>query len=450
MTNKVIKLRFLLILTLGLLASVVGAQDAVDWSSELGDHSGETLRIIMIQDPWVGAFDEINVAFEELTGAEVIIDSFGYDATYEREVLNGTSASSEYDVVVLDSPWVGQFAESGFVDDLTPWIEADNDIVQFEDFMPSFQVVSDWKGEIVGIPFGAYIIMNHYRTDLFEQAGLDPIVTIEDFQAAAEFFTDNPDFPNVFGTAMNNQRGAAVGQAYFEYVWNFGGRPFESTYPGSEDPYADMTPLLNSPESIATVQFFVDMLANQPFGAESFAWDERATTFSVGQTAMVNAWSVRTPGFINPEQSSVGDVFATTTFPSLEGVEPAPPLGGWVMGINSAGEQKELAWDYIKWFTSPEIHKEFVLLGGPPSRLSTMQDADVVAAQPWATTLFESQANTYAEVRPRIPEAFQIIDIVGLNISRAIQGQATVEEAMNDANTEVADLLREAGYNVAD
>jgi multiple sugar transport system substrate-binding protein len=437
------------ITALALTLGTASAQD-VDWSVELGDHSGKTLRIIMIQDPWVGAFGTINKRFEELTGARVIIDSFGYDETYNKEILAGTSRSSEYDVIVLDSPWIGQFAESGFVDDLTGLIEADADIVQFDDFVPAFQVVSRWGDEIVGIPFGAYFIMNHYRTDLFEAAGLEPIKTIDDFKAAAAYFTRNPAFPNVFGTAMNNQRGAPIGQAYFEYIWNFGGRPFESTYPGSPEPYANMTPLLDSPESIALVEFFIEMLQYQPAGAENFAWDERATTFAVGRTAMVNAWSVRTPGFTNPEQSGVGDVFATTMFPHVEGVDPVPPLGGWVMGINRFANQKDLAWDYIKWFTSPEIHKAFVLEGGPPSRLSTLQDDEVRAAQPWADTLMASQALSYAEVRPRIPEAFEIIDTIGLYISQAVQGQLTPAEAMRRANADVAKLLRDNGYVVND
>ena len=419
-----------------------------DWASELGSYEGQTLRIIMIQDPWVGAFDTINADFEAITGANVIIDAFGYDETYNKEVLAGSSGSSEYDVIVLDSPWIGQFAESGFVEDLTPYIEQDADIVEFDDFVDVFQEVSRWKGEITGIPFGAYFILNHYRADLFEEAGLDPIETIEDFRAAAEFFTDNPDYPNLFGTALNNQRGAPIGQAWFEYIFNFGGKPFESMYPGSPDPYADMTPLLDSPESIAVVEFFIDMLAYQPNGAENFAWDERATTFSVGRSAMVNAWSVRTPGFTNPEQSAVGDVFATAMFPHVEGVEPTPPLGGWVMGMNPNADQKDLAWDYIKWFTSAETHKAFVLEGGPPSRKSTLKDPEVLAAQPWAATLDASQAISYAEARPRIPEAFEIIDIIGLYVSQAVQGELTPEEAMQRADEEVASLLRDNGYVV--
>lgn len=417
-----------------------------------GRYEGQTLRVIMIQDPWVDAFDRINPTFEELTGARVEIDAFNYDDTYANEVLAGSQGSTEYDVVVLDSPWVGQFQESGFVDDLTARIEEDEEIVQYDDFVEVFQDVAEWDGEIVGIPFGAYFVMLHYRTDLFEQAGMEAPETIDDWKAAAEFFTDNPDFPDVYGTALNNQRGAPIGQAWFEYIWNFGGRPFESTVPGAEDPYENMTPLFDSPESIEVVETFIEMLDYQPPGAESFAWDERATTFAVGQTAMVSAWSVRTPGFTDPDQSGVVDSFATTLFPHEEGVDPVPPVGGWLMGINSAieEERKDFAWDYIKWFTSPEIHKEFVLAGGPPSRVSTLQDDEVREAQPWTDTLFESQQLSFADVRPRIPEAFEIIDTVGLYISQAVQGQLSPEEAMSQANEDVAELLRNAGYRVDD
>jgi len=229
--------------------------------------------------------------------------------------------------------------------------------------VPSFQEVSQWKGQIIGIPFGAYFVMLHYRTDLFEAAGLQPPTTFDEWKADAEALTKD----GMYGVALNNQRGSAVGQAFFEYIFGMGGKPFESMYPGSPDVYADMTPLLDSPEAIATVQLFVDMLKYEPLGAENLAWDERAALFSTGQIAMVSEWTARTPGFANPEQSVVTDKFAATLFPHAEGVDPVPPLGGWVMGINKFGQQKDMAWDYIKWFTSQETHKKFVLAGGPPA-----------------------------------------------------------------------------------
>lgn len=422
------------------------AQDGIDWEAELGDLSGQTIKIIMVGDPWVTAFETINPKFEELTGAEVILEAYSYDGTHEKEVLEGTSQSSEFDVIVLDAPWVGEFGEGGFVTDLTPYIEEDADIVQWDDFIPSFQAVATWKDEIIGIPFGPYVILQHYRTDLYEEAGLEPAETIDEWIANIEAL-HNPD-GGIYGVAMNNQRGSPIGQAYFEYIYGFGGKPFESLYPGSPDMYADMTPLLDSPESIAVAQFFVDMLQYQPIGAENLAWDERAALFATGQVAHVNAWTVRTPGFANPEQSIVVDTFGTAMFPHAEGSEPVPPLGGWVMGINAYSEQKDLAWAYIKWFTSQEIHKEFVLAGGPAARLSTLEDPEVIEAQPWTPVAAESFPYTFADCRPRIPESSEIITTIGNWISRAITGELTAEEAMQGADQEVAQLLKDAGYVV--
>lgn len=432
------------------VAVVVGLTSAqnVDWSTQLGNWSGKTLHIIMIQDPWVTAFDKIDPEFEKLTGAKVVVDSFGYDQTHEKEVLVGTSRSDQYDVVVLDSPWIGEFADGGFVEDLAPYVNKDASIVQFNDFVPPFQAVSQWKGMTVGIPFGAYFVTMDYRKDLFQADNIAVPKTIADFKAAAAHFTNNPKYPGFYGAALNYQKGSPIGQAYFEYIYNFGGKPFASEYPGSPDMYGDMTPQFTSPQSIAVVNFFKDMLQYEPPGASNFAWDQRATAFAVGKVAMVNAWSVRTPLFVQPDRSQVADKFATALFPSVAGQKPVPPLGGWVMGINKFTKQKDLAWDYIKWFTSPEVHKQFVLAGGPPSRLSTMRDPQVLAAQPWVQTLDESQALAFADCRPRIPESFQIIDTLGQYISQAVEGQLSVQDAMQQANQKIGKLLKDDGYNV--
>ena len=56
-------------------------------------YEGKTLQVIMIADPWVPAFQKINPEFEELTGAKVVINSYGYDATHEKQVLEGSQKS---------------------------------------------------------------------------------------------------------------------------------------------------------------------------------------------------------------------------------------------------------------------------------------------------------------------------------------------------------------------
>ena len=261
----------------------------------------------------------------------------------------------------------------------------------------------------------------------------------------ADRFTDNPNYPNMFGLTMNNQHGSPVGQAWFEYIWNFGGRPFKSTYPGSPDPYADMTPMFDSPESIAVVELFKEALKYQPEGALSFAWDERTQLFASGRAAQVSSFNLRAPLYIDPDRSSIAGDIATAVVPAAEGFDPVPPVGGWVIGIN-----KDMAWDYIKWFTSPSTHREFVDLSGVAARYSAFEDPELADKYWWFPVVAESADMGYAECRPRIPESFEIISTVGLYVSRALTGELSSQEAMSRANEEIRQLLEERGYPMSE
>lgn len=422
----------------------------IDWEEELGDYEGETINIIMIADPWVDQFNAVAPDFEALTGAEVVIDSYGYDQTYEQQVLEGSQESDSYDIFVMDSPWVGEFWEAGYVNDLTSFIEQDEELVNYEDFVEVHRDVANYDGNITGIPFGAYFKPFIYRADLFEEEGFDPPETYDDVREIAATFTDNEDYPNMNGIALNNAQGAPVGQAWFEYIYNFGGRPFESLYPGTDDPYADMTPRFDSEESIALVEFFIEMLEYQPTGALDMQWDERAQLFLSGNAAMTHMWSVRMPAVVDPDRSVVADSYGVTTVPSLEGVDTVSPVGGWVMSMNSQVENEELAWDFIKWFTSEDVHRAFVEAGGPPSRYSALEDPELQEMYPWFDTILEIEDISFADNRPRIPESAEIIDIVGLQVSEALSGNMSAEEAMQEANEEIRELMEEAGYPMSE
>jgi len=457
MSTKLVKRCLITVMLLALVSLVSGTfaclqAEEINWKTELKNWEGRELRVIMIADPWVDAFEIVDPEFERITGAKVLVDAYPYDATHEKQIMIGAGRSADYDIIVLDCPWVGEFAEVEYVEDLTPYMNAtDPEVLAWDDYLEAYKKAATWKGKIVGIPFGAYHVLFHYRTDLFDAAGFTPPKTMEEWEEIAAYFTNNPRYPGLYGTALNYFRGAPIGQAWFENIWNFGGRPFESNYPGSPDPYADMTPRINSPEGRGVVQMFIDMTKYGPPGVTSYAWDERATSFALGKIAMVSCWSARTPLFVDPARSEIADKFATAVVPAKKGVRTVPPLGGWVMGINKFGVQKDIAWDYIKWFCSIPVHKEFMKakpVGGPPSRYSAMLDPELNKMFPWYPTIYQSAKLTYEDCRPRIPESFEIIDTVGLYCSKAVAGELSIEEAMAEAEKKIKSVLATGGYYV--
>ncbi|WP_420395060.1 extracellular solute-binding protein [Nioella sp.] len=433
------------VLSLGL---VLGAPAmAQDWDSVLGNHEGTTIRVQSIADPFIDAFNEISPGFTELTGAEVTLDSFGYDPLHERQILSCSQGSDEYDVLFIDGIWIGEFVEAGCIEPVEERVAAaDPAIVAMDDYIDSFAGQATWDGQLQCLPIAGYWHMLHYRRDLFEQHGIEVPETFEELMEVARFFAEDDGDPDVAGMAMNFQRGSAAGQQFFEWIYSAGGRPWESNFAGSDDPYGDQTPTLNSPEAVDMVQFFVDMVPYGPPGVEQYAWDERANAFTQGRVAMINNWSVRTPLFTDPDISRVTDQFDVAMFPHAEGAESVPPVGGWILCMNAHSQQQDAAWDFMQWFASPQVHREFVLAGGPPSRHSAMQDEEIIAAQPWVPTLYESAQAAWQEGRPRHAMTFEMIDAIGLQVNRAIVGDATPQEAMDEANETVTRMLTRAGY----
>ncbi|WP_180900208.1 ABC transporter substrate-binding protein [Martelella soudanensis] len=425
-------------------AQALHAQD-IDWSSDLGSLDGTSLVISTITDPFIDSMEETIPEFTALTGADVTIDGFGYDALHDRQLLGCSQNDGSTDVLVIDGIWMGEFVEAGCLEPLDDRIAADEDSFAWDDFVADGATQASWDGTRYCAPIGIYYGLMFYRTDLFEAAGLDVPETFDELKEAAAFFTDNPDFPGVYGYAMNNQRGAAAGQQYFEWAFSAGVSPWKSNTIGAENPYADLTPTMNGERSVELVQFFKDMTAYGPPGVESYAWDERATGFANGSLAMINDWSVRAQIAEDPATSQISGKFAAALMPHAEGEKTISPVGGWVMCMNAHSEQKGAAWDLIRWFSSPDVHKEFVLAGGPPSRVSAMEDADIQAKWPWTVQLNEARQTAWAEGRPRHPLTFQLIDETGVEVNRAIIGEKTPQQAMDDANAQAEKMLQRAG-----
>ncbi|MDC0520912.1 extracellular solute-binding protein [bacterium] len=428
-----------------LCAGIAHAQD-VDWSSELGDHSGVTLNVPMITDPFIEPLAELSKEFEDVAGATVEIDPFGYTALHDTELLGCSQQSSEMDVLGIDAIWIGEFVEAGCLENLEDRIAADDDVVQWDDFTPGFSAQAVWEGSRYCVPIGAYYQLLFYRHDLFEAAGKEPPETFDELEELAAFFTDNPDFPGVKGFATNNARGVAAGQEFYQWLPSAGGRAWASNDFGvsPEQAYSDLTPTFDG-AAVDLINYLKGMMAYGPTGVEGFDWDQRANAFASGNLAMTNMWSVRANLSNVPETSNVVGKFSTTQFPHAEGATSRPPAGGWVMCINAHSENKDAAWDYIKWVTSQEVHLDYARAGGPPSRISTFSDPQVRETFSWTDDLFISSQAAFSEVRPRHAATSQMIDLVGTEVNKALIGEQTPEEAVDAINEAQTNLLRRSG-----
>jgi ABC-type glycerol-3-phosphate transport system substrate-binding protein len=155
---------------------------------------------------------------------------------------------------------------------------------------------------------------------------------------------------------------------------------------------------------------------------------------------MMEGWSISRNDYENPEMSKVVGKVDITKAPVSEGMVAQYGFGGWGIGINadSDKQKQEAAWEFIKWLVSPDVQKEWVLHSGPPLRLSTMQDPDVIKALPWMPMLEESFVKGNGDYRPRIPQYTIIEDALGVYVNSFLVGkEKSAQGALDKAQAQI-------------
>lgn len=120
----------------------------------------------------------------------------------------------EHDVVSINMPWLGDFAEKGY---LAPLDELVNDAaINALDFHPSVWGTGNWNGTQYGIPLYCTIEILAARRDLFEQRELQyPRTFDETISAAKELHDPENDF---YGIAWNGQRGMPIANSFMFFL----------------------------------------------------------------------------------------------------------------------------------------------------------------------------------------------------------------------------------------
>src|SRR6185295_337915 len=113
--------------------------------------------------------------------------------------------------------------------------------------------------------------------------------------------------------------------------------------------------------------------------------------------------------------------------------------GNWLIAIPRGSTNADAAFDFLVWATAGDQMKKSALAGNPPTRRSVFTDADLLAKFPSYPAQLRSLETS--KPRPRTPQWNEIENVFGIFLSRANGGELTAEEAMNQANHEIAKIV---------
>lgn len=324
---------------------------------------GEVLRIAN----WGGAGEEgefqrkidmINRAFEkEHPGVKVVIE--GIPGEYVQKMLLNHVAKAMPDVMVIDASSAAIFIDNGILSDLTPYFDREPGLR--EQYWPNVLKVYARSQAQYGLPNDFTPMVLYYNKKLFDAAGVSYPTdrwTRDDFRSAAKKLTKK----NQYGFAFTNWMAGWV-----MWFWNGGGNILSE---GSE-PTAKGT--FDSPANVATFAFLRDLITKDHSAPTlSEAAGLGVDLFATGKAAMAVSghWSLVT--YKESKDIKLVDIGVVQLPGSLprdpSPVPRAPATSQTVLymsayGIPKAAKNKDLAWEYVRYWTSYDVQKEYNATG---------------------------------------------------------------------------------------
>ncbi len=381
---------------------------------------GETLTVLYMSSVYADAAKAIVPEFEEATGAKVEVVDFPYTTLHEKALLDLTSGTGSYDVIDVASQWDGEFAP--YLTDLTEYIERDGyDLSAFIDNVIANS--GEWQGTMIGIPNASTPQLFAYRTDLLPDGIPD---TWEEYRKVAKELTTD-DMYGVSVSATTGQLGGA-----FDYVlWSMGGNWADE----------DWNVTIDSDETRAALEHWKEMQDYCDPAILSWGTEESIQAFLDGRAAICETWP--TLGLVqaadDPEQSKVVGKWALDVIPHDK--TGLTLLSAWDVAIPAESKNKDLAWEWIKMYTSEENQERFYEEFGIQSPRKSFYEREDMKGT-WMDTVRE--ALDTANMWWRIPASTEVDTMLNTVVSAYMSGQIELEEAVQQMDEGIKSALESA------
>ncbi|MGH3386707.1 MAG: ABC transporter substrate-binding protein [Nocardioidaceae bacterium] len=407
-----------------------------------GGSDGTQLVVAIVANPQMEDAIELSDRFEE-ENPDIDLKFVSLPENEARAKITASVATGggEFDVVMISNFETPQWAENGWLVNLQPLVDR-TEGYDPDDLIPSIRDALSYEGDLYSVPFYGESSFLVYRKDLFDQAGLTmpEQPTWDEVRELAKQLHD-PD-NGMTGICLRGLPGWGENLAPMNTVVNtFGGRWFDE----------DWNAQLESPKFKEATKFYVDMVQDYGIsGAAAAGYGECITRYSQGQAAMWYDATAMVSTVESPDDSLVVGKNGYVPAPVME-TDASGWLYSWSLAIPESADDPEASWKFMDWVTNQDyiklVGEEFGWERVPPgSRLSTYELPEYrEVAEAYADPTLEAlnsvdQSDATVDPVPYtgiqfvgIPEFQDLGTRVGQQISAAIAGQITVDEALEQS-----------------
>lgn len=366
---------------------------------------------------------------------------------HKRALENARAPEPVFDVVSINMPWLGEFAEAGLIRPLDGFIARGN--IQPLDFHPSVWATGTWGDHQYGLPIYCTAESLMARRDLFEAAGGSYPRRFSDVLSLGRAL-HQPE-KEIFGISWNGARGMPIAST-FMFLMGCCGTPIITTKgrPRHLSPHPPSGALQSVNIDTVSGEIVLDYLHRlieiSPPDVLEADWNIALKTFMTGHAAMAYCWTMRAARCEYDLQSAVKRKVEYLPHPAGPNGQNTTPLGGFLLTLPTAlsDERAELAFEAIEWMASREAMKEHVKNGFPVApRFSVSSDPEAAATSPIVRFVDRLARRNllHSWQRPPIPAYRLIEDTIGTEIHRALSGEIDDKTALKAVQDTVEGLL---------
>ncbi|MFF7386923.1 extracellular solute-binding protein [Streptomyces scabiei] len=411
------------------------APQTSDNSSTGEDEKTGTLRVWLFQEvsnePKQKVVDKVVAAFEKAhDGAKVKVEYIPVETRAQRIKAAFNDPKSAPDVIEYGNTDTAGYVKDGGLADVTAefngWSEA-------KDSDPTAKTSVTVEGKVYGAPFFVGVRALYYRTDVFDELGLEPPKTLDELAATAKQIRAAE--PDLYGLVV----GGAYTYGAMPFVWANGGEIAE----GKGGSY---TSTIDSAAAQKGIKAYTSLFGDDNCPAAkcaSMGGNDTVTAFAAGKAGMAIGGDFSHAAV---EAGKVKGKYAVVPLPGVKSGSVAPAFaGGNNVGVLKSTTHRTLAVDLMKRLASKKTQGElFDAMGFLPTYTDVRAEAakEEPFIEPFVKTLasgtkFVPASPAWAQIDASLvlPTMFQEV----------VSGKKDVAEASQDAAKQMNDAFGSAG-----
>lgn len=336
----------------------------------------------------------------------------------QKIALDSRASSGAFDLVMLDDPWIPEFAKAGVLCNLTQ-----NGYSDDSDFVKTSLDIGKEpyaKGDTYALPFAGNVTLLFFNQEVLNSLGYKSAPdNWDEVYKIAKKAQEN----GKLGYVVRGQQGNPIVGDYMPLLWAFGGDVFDDNWQVTVD----------TPEGLASLNLYLELAKT---GA-NYEKNDIVSSVAKGNAAMALGWP---SWFISGSDTAAAYAVIPGKVSADSKEYSAGVIGNWMMGVTANTTHKDLAIELLKYLTSSEVQKAAADKGAVPTRVSVFNDKDLSAKYPFYKTLLVGTQNS--KVRPRTELWGEIENVYGIELSNALSGTKSVKQALVDAQKAIEKVMK--------